>query len=46
MTTDSVKERFVLIFTLSKPWKNYHREQFIRAIAANIERMNGICIMS
>src|SRR5437762_2039359 len=32
--------RFCLVFTLSKPWENYHREQFIKSIADKI-KVNG-----
>lgn len=33
-----------LVFTLSMPWKNYHREQFIRNIASEIQPSGGIVI--
>jgi glycosyltransferase involved in cell wall biosynthesis len=38
--------QFCLIFTLSTPWENYHREQFIKSIAKKVKEYNGylLCI--
>ncbi len=44
MSLDNRKDGFCLVFTLSMPWENYHREQFIRNIAASIEKDGGIVI--
>lgn len=44
MSSESRKDGFCLVFTLSMPWKNYHREQFIRSIASSIEKEGGIVI--
>ena len=44
MTSESLKEGYCLVFTLSMPWENYHREQFIRNIASSIEKEGGIVI--
>lgn len=44
MISGSPDYKYALIFTLSMPWKNYHREQFIRNIASEIEPDGGLII--
>ncbi|MEO8513556.1 MAG: glycosyltransferase [Ignavibacteria bacterium] len=44
MPSEAAHEKFILIFTLSMPWKNYHREQFIRSIASEVEDKGGYVI--
>ena len=38
--------KFCLVYTLSTPWENYHREQFIKCIADQIKLHNGyiLCV--
>lgn len=38
------ENKFCLIVSLSTPWENYHREQFIKNIADKIKEKNGIVI--
>jgi len=44
MISGSSDYKYALIFTLSMPWENYHREKFIRSIAEEIENEGGLVI--
>ncbi len=38
------ERKFCVIYTLSAPWKGYHRRPFIQSIAKEIEPLNGVVL--